>query len=66
MLELKHISKTFNPGTVNEKQALVDFSLTLEDGELVSAKSNEVTLEVTLIPELPAFSALNVNVNLTL
>lgn len=36
MLELKHISKTFNPGTVNEKKALVDFSLTLEDGDFVT------------------------------
>ena len=27
MLELNHISKTFNPGTVNEKKALSDLSL---------------------------------------
>ena len=30
MLEIKNISKTFNPGTVNEKVALDDVSLTLE------------------------------------
>ncbi|MCD8196835.1 MAG: ABC transporter ATP-binding protein [Lachnospiraceae bacterium] len=36
MLELKNISKTFNPGTVNEKQALIDVSLTIEDGEFVT------------------------------
>ncbi len=36
MLEIKHISKTFNPGTVNEKQALRDVSLTLEDGDFVT------------------------------
>jgi putative ABC transport system ATP-binding protein len=36
MLEIKNIYKTFNPGTVNEKQALRDVSLTLEDGDFVT------------------------------
>ena len=36
MLELKNVSKTFNAGTVNEKKALVDFSLTLNDGDFVT------------------------------
>ena len=36
MLELSHISKTFNPGTINEKTALQDVSLTLKDGEFVT------------------------------
>jgi putative ABC transport system ATP-binding protein len=36
MLEIKHISKTFNAGTVNEKVALDDLSLTLEDGDFVT------------------------------
>ena len=36
MLSLKHISKTFNPGTVNEKLALDGFSLTLEEGDFVT------------------------------
>ena len=36
MLELKHISKTFNIGTVNEKQALKNISLTLENGDFVT------------------------------
>ena len=36
MLELKNITKVFNPGTVNEKIALNDFSLTLEDGDFVT------------------------------
>ena len=26
MLKISHISKTFNPGTVNEKKALEDFN----------------------------------------
>ncbi|MCD8250121.1 MAG: ABC transporter ATP-binding protein [Lachnospiraceae bacterium] len=36
MLELKNISKTFNPGTVNEKQALCGVNLTLDDGDFVT------------------------------
>ncbi|MBS6398086.1 MAG: ATP-binding cassette domain-containing protein [Clostridiales bacterium] len=36
MLEIKNISKTFNPGTVNEKRALRNVSLTLEDGDFVT------------------------------
>ena len=36
MLELKNICKTFHPGTPDEKRALVDVSLTVEDGDFVS------------------------------
>ncbi len=36
MLELKKISKTFNPGTINEKKALSELSLTLNDGDFVT------------------------------
>ena len=36
MLEIRNIHKTFNPGTINEKQALDDVSLTLEDGDFVT------------------------------
>ena len=36
MLEVKNISKTFNPGTVNAKTALSNLSLTLEDGDFVT------------------------------
>ena len=36
MLELKNISKTFNPGTVNEKLALNNLNLTLNDGDFVT------------------------------
>ncbi len=36
MLEIRNISKTFNKGTVNEKQALSNLSLTLEDGDFVT------------------------------
>ena len=36
MLEIQGISKTFNPGTVNEKVAIRDLSLTLNDGDFVT------------------------------
>lgn len=36
MLEIRNISKTFNPGTVNEKKALDHLSLTLNDGDFVT------------------------------
>lgn len=36
MLKLNHISKTFNPGTVNEKVAIRDLSLHLEKGDFVT------------------------------
>ena len=36
MLKIEHISKTFNPGTVNEKQAIRDLSLNLEKGDFAT------------------------------
>ena len=36
MLKISHISKTFNPGTVNEKKAISDLSLHLEEGDFVT------------------------------
>lgn len=36
MLKITNISKTFNPGTVNEKTALSHLSLTINDGDFVS------------------------------
>ena len=36
MLKLTKISKTFNPGTPNEKQAIADLSLHLEKGDFVT------------------------------
>lgn len=36
MLELKNISKTFNPGTINAKTALSGLNLTLNDGDFVT------------------------------
>lgn len=36
MLEIRNVTKIFNPGTVNEKVALDHFSLTLEEGDFVT------------------------------
>lgn len=36
MLEIKNISKTFNPNSINEKRALDNLSLTLNDGDFVT------------------------------
>ena len=36
MLTLKNVSKTFNPGTVNEKKALDHVNLELEDGDFAT------------------------------
>ncbi|QRN84747.1 ATP-binding cassette domain-containing protein [Clostridia bacterium] len=36
MLKISNVSKTFNPGTVNEKVALRNVNLTLEEGDFVT------------------------------
>ena len=36
MLIMKNVSKTFNPGTVNEKCALDEVSLTLKSGDFAT------------------------------
>ena len=36
MLQLKNVSKTFNPGTINAKTALRGLNLTLNDGDFVT------------------------------
>jgi len=36
MLEIRNISKTFAPGTVNEKKAICGLSLNVEDGDFIT------------------------------
>ena len=36
MLEVKNLKKIFNAGTINEKVALDDVSLTLSEGDFVT------------------------------
>ena len=35
MLEISHVTKVFFPGTVNEKVALEDINLTVNDGDVI-------------------------------
>ncbi|MCI2109575.1 MAG: ABC transporter ATP-binding protein [Acidaminococcaceae bacterium] len=36
MLNIEHLSKTFNPNTVNEKQALLDVNLHMDPGDFIT------------------------------
>lgn len=36
MLKIQNVSKTFNPGTVNEKKALSDINLEVNDGDFIT------------------------------
>ena len=36
MLKIKNVSKTFNPGTVNEKKALNNINLEVHDGDFIT------------------------------
>ena len=49
MLQIKHVSKTFNKGTVNEKQALRDLNLTLKEGDFVTIIGGNGAGKSTLI-----------------
>ena len=49
MLKIEHISKTFNPGTVNEKQAIRDLSLNLEKGDFATIIGSNGAGKSTLI-----------------
>lgn len=49
MLKIKNISKTFNMGTVNEKTALNDVSLTLKDGDFITVIGSNGAGKSTLL-----------------
>ncbi len=42
MLELQHIHKMYNPGTINEICLFEDFNLKIEDGQFVSVVGSNV------------------------
>ena len=48
MLKITNISKTFNPGTVNEKKALSGLSLHLDEGEFATIVGSNVAGKSTL------------------
>lgn len=48
MLEMRHITKVFNKGSVDEKVALNDLSLTLNDGEFVTVIGGNGTGKSTM------------------
>ena len=52
MLEINNICKTFNAGTVNEKKALKNLSLTLNDGDFVTVGVYCEHEEVDIVYEL--------------
>ncbi len=52
MLEIKEIWKTFNAGTVNEKQALRGVSLTLKDGDFCTVIGGNGAGKSTMLKEV--------------
>ena len=52
MLDLKNISKTFNPGTVNEKVALENVNLHLDDGDFATIVGSNGAGKSTLFNKL--------------
>lgn len=49
MLKIENISKTFNPKTINEKKALNNFSLQLNDGDFVTVIGSNGAGKSTLL-----------------
>lgn len=49
MLDVQQISKTFFPGTVNEKRALIDLSLRLDEGDFVTVIGSNGAGKSTLL-----------------
>ena len=52
MLDIQRISKTFNPGTVNEKKAITDLSLHMKKGEFVTVIGSNGACKTTLFIDL--------------
>ena len=48
MLKIEHVSKTFNLGTINEKKALIDINLQLDDGDFVTVIGGNEMIKIFL------------------
>ena len=49
MLELRHISKAFDPGTINEVRSLREVSLSIEDDSFVTVIGTNGSGKSTLL-----------------
>jgi putative ABC transport system ATP-binding protein len=59
MLEIRNVSKTFNPGTVNEKKALDNINLTIQDGEFVTVIGGNGAGKSTLLNMISGVSPID-------
>ena len=55
MLKIEHVSKTFNLGTINEKKALIDINLQLDDGDFVTVIGGNGAGKSTLMNMIAGF-----------
>ena len=55
MLELKHINKYYNAGTVNEMCLFEDFSLTIKDHQFVSVVGSNGSGKTSLLNIICAY-----------
>jgi putative tryptophan/tyrosine transport system ATP-binding protein len=49
MIHIKNMTKTFNPGTVNENTAINDISLTVQDGDFITIVGSNGAGKTTLL-----------------
>mgnify|MGYP001450192237 FL=1 len=49
MLELSHIYKTFNQGTIDEKVLFSDFNITVNDGDFVGVIGSNGSGKTTML-----------------
>lgn len=56
MLNINHIAKTFNPGTITEKRALTDVDLKLNEGDFVTIIGGNGAGKSTTLNAVAAYS----------
>ena len=57
MLQVEHIYKTFFPGTINEKKALVDTTLHLKPGDFTTVLGSNGAGKSTMLNAIAGISA---------